>query len=220
MVVTTFYPPKCVLVAQFNSHSTLYSELWGIAVTVFVLDVLARRREERRVKAQLIREMGSSDNGISRRAVRELRESGALQDGSLKNAFLPFSNLKEADLMWANLEAARLDGALLQKAWLDNAHLYKASLNRANLQGVHLVCANFPRANLSDAVLADAHMDNAELAYANLSGAKFNTDTILPDCANWTPDTDMARFTDPSHPDFWRSDDPNSPAYLGETNEG
>jgi hypothetical protein len=34
----------------------------------------------------------------------------------------------------------------------------------------------------------------------------------LPDGTNWTSDTDMMRFTDPAHPQFWRSDEPNSPA--------
>jgi len=29
----------------------------------------------------------------------------------------------------------------------------------------------------------------------------------------WTPGIDLERFTDLDHPDFWRSDDPASPAY-------
>jgi hypothetical protein len=35
----------------------------------------------------------------------------------------------------------------------------------------------------------------------------------------WTPGTDIARFTDPAHTDFWRSDNPDSPAYRGRDND-
>ena len=29
---------------------------------------------------------------------------------------------------------------------------------------------------------------------------------ILPDGTHWTPETDMSRYTDHSHPDFWQPD--------------
>jgi hypothetical protein len=29
----------------------------------------------------------------------------------------------------------------------------------------------------------------------------------------------MTRFTDPNHPNFWRSDNPDSPAYWGNNEE-
>ena len=29
---------------------------------------------------------------------------------------------------------------------------------------------------------------------------------LLPDGSQWTPETDMARFTDPEHPDYWNRD--------------
>jgi DNA-binding NtrC family response regulator len=48
----------------------------------------------------------------------------------------------------------------------------------------------------------------------SLGGANLQM-ASLPDGTNWTPDTGMARFTDPEHPEFWRSDDPGSPAYRG-----
>jgi hypothetical protein len=56
----------------------------------------------------------------------------------------------------------------------------------------------------------------ANLLNANLTDAKFDETTVLPDAVweyvtqtdinitgYWTPDTDMSRFTDPEHPDFW-----------------
>jgi hypothetical protein len=41
------------------------------------------------------------------------------------------------------------------------------------------------------------------------------SETTLPDGTKWTLDADVARFNDPDHPEFWRSDDPSSPAYRG-----
>ncbi len=35
----------------------------------------------------------------------------------------------------------------------------------------------------------------------------------------WSHDADMAQFTDFSHPEFWRSDDPSSPAYQPKEQE-
>jgi hypothetical protein len=64
---------------------------------------------------------------------------------------------------------------------------------------------NMPRIGLS----------GANLQGADLTGAKFDENTTLPDGTKWTPDTDMTRFTDPEHPEFWRSDIKWSPAYRG-----
>jgi len=71
----------------------------------------------------------------------------------------------------------------------------------ANLQGAMLLSANLQGANL-----AGANLQRTMLASANLQGARLSERTRLPDGTNWTPGTDMARFTDPDHPDFWRPD--------------
>jgi hypothetical protein len=95
----------------------------------------------------------------------------------------------------ANLQEARLAHANLQKAKLEDANLQQAFLFHADLRGAYLEAAN--------------------LREAYLFIAKLDEYTTLPDEATWTPDTDMARFTDPDYPDFWLSDDEWSPAYLG-----
>ena len=51
--------------------------------------------------------------------------------------------------------------------------------------------------------LYDGSLQGADLLGANLQGARFDY-TTLPDGTKWIPDTDMTRFTDPDHPDFWR----------------
>jgi len=57
----------------------------------------------------------------------------------------------------------------------------------------------------------------SNLQGATLDGATFDQTTTLPDKTLWTPDTDMTRFTDPDHPQFWRSENPWSPAYRAPT---
>jgi hypothetical protein len=54
-------------------YANVATTLVGITIVVLTIDLLNERRAEQQLKAQLIREMGSTDNGIALRAVRELR---------------------------------------------------------------------------------------------------------------------------------------------------
>ena len=108
-------------------------------------------------------------------------------------------NLQEAILVDANLQEALLEGANLQGAGLQGANLQEADLHGADLQGAYLW-----RSNLQGANLVRSNLQGANLIGANLQGANLSEDTKLPDGTSWTPDTDMTRFTDPKHPDFWR----------------
>ena len=146
------------------------------------------------------------------------------------------ANLAMADLQGANLTEANLEGAVLCGANLDNVALRNAdlrgalfhmpycpkgtSLQGADLQGADLsesvlAYSNLRGANLSDSNLQGAIMRGADLSHAELNGAMFGVDTLLPDGTYWTADTNIARFTDPDNVDFWRSDEPESPAYRG-----
>jgi hypothetical protein len=90
------------------------------------------------------------------------------------------------------------------------------------LQAAYLRGASFENATLTGADLTGANLlgtifTGADLSHAQLAGAFYDEKTVLPDGTFWTPDTDLARFTDPAHPDFWRSNDPLSPAYRGDS---
>ena len=167
------------------------TELASIALTVLVIEGLNRRRATTERKKALILQMGSPDNGFAVEATRILRAEEWLKDGTLVGANLWKANLARADLGWAILWYTNLEGADLRKANLEGADLHDANLEGAELQG-----------------------------------ATFDENTVLPDSdydsdteehsSTWTPETDMTRFTDTNHPDFWRSGDPDSPAYRGE----
>jgi uncharacterized protein YjbI with pentapeptide repeats len=128
-----------------------------------------------------------------------------LYGANLQGAHLFAANLQGVDLLEANLQGALLNGANLQGADLRGVNLEGALLNKANLQEVDLLDANLQKADL----------EGAELERADLEGARLGEETILPDSTLWTPDTDMARFTDSDHPNFWCSDNPSSLNYRG-----
>lgn len=111
-----------------------------------------------------------------------------------------------------NTVAVQAINELRYRGWLrDEGSLLKgADLRFANLTGAYLAGANFEGTKLR----------GARLVGADLTDARFNEQTILPDSnwlgkdANgnsifdkfWIPDTDMTRYTNPNHPDFWQPD--------------
>lgn len=150
---------------------------------------------------------------------------GASVGANLKGANLRNANLEGTMLEFADLENAKLEQATLERAILVRANLRDADLSRANLKNADLC-----NADLSGALLSRADLSGADLMYANsnqtgtfINWSNGNGDTeaksssqmqlILPDESRAAPETDLSRFTDPNHPDFWRSDDPQSPAY-------
>lgn len=152
-----------------------------------------------------------------------------LTGADLQRANLVFANLAGANLLWVNLQRADLWGASLrdavmveaslQGAQLTGANLTEANLRSANLQRAALMIANLQRAELVGTALQGASLMEADLQGAELAGAEFDETTRLPDGSKWKPGTDLARFTDPDHPSFWRSNQPRSPAYQGDSRQ-
>jgi uncharacterized protein YjbI with pentapeptide repeats len=162
---------------------SLCTNALALGFGVFVLDQLAKKRAEDTFKRDLIYKMGSRVNDEAVRASEQLRREGWLQDGSLR------------------------------KQKFEKADLANADLRDADLQGAHFVRTNLRGVDLSFADLSRAYLYGADLQNTTLGVTKFDKRTMLPDGSFWKPDTDMRRFTDPTHPNFWRSDDPTSPAY-------
>ncbi|MBZ0306544.1 MAG: pentapeptide repeat-containing protein [Anaerolineae bacterium] len=134
-----------------------------------------------------------------------------LDEATLQQAQLWNAKLQKAKLNRANLHQAKLRQANLQQVELRQANLHQAKLTEANLHRAELWSANLQqtgllRANLQQAELIDANLQGADLRWAVLRDAELSKSTILPDGTHWTPETDMRRFTDPTHPDFWQPD--------------
>jgi uncharacterized protein YjbI with pentapeptide repeats len=97
--------------------------------------------------------------------------------------------------------------------------MYRAYLRVADLSKANLGDADLFGAYLSEAELFGVDLSGANLHGARLEHASFNENTTLSDGTKGKPDTDLSRFTDSDHPDFWRSDGPDSPAYRGKDGE-
>jgi hypothetical protein len=183
----------------------LLPEAAGIFVTITVIDQLNRRRDTqnaiKQLQEQLVRDASSRVNDVANNAVHQLRKRGWLEgdNGLLSRANLSWANLQEANLRFANLQGVNLGMANLHRAYLRFANLHRAYLGGADLQGAYLRETNLQGAKLVEANLHGADLQKANLQGADLFMAKFNEDTILPDGTNWTPDTDMTRFTQPDN---------------------
>jgi len=187
-----------------------------------ILDRLIRR-------GTLLREVNLMNFDLFRANFRGADLQGAnLTNAKLRSADLSRTNLQNATLTTAQLIEANLSGADLSGALLDQSYLSGADLSNARMIGARISCSlwgvHLQGANLQDADLRGAELFRTNLTGANLAGvslveAKINKDTILPDGTAWSSRVDITRFTNPQHPQFWRSDDPASPAYGGD-NEG
>lgn len=133
---------------------------------------------------------------------------------NLSHAYLPEANLQNANLwetifddanLWrANLKNCSLVAASCQNSIFVNADLQGAKLRQTNFQNSNLRGTNLQAVNLGRANLSGADLFNANLQDADLSTTHFDENTILPDGSKWTAKTDLNRFTNPTHPDFWQ----------------
>lgn len=176
--------------------TNLYTETISIVVTVFILDLINRHRNEqqrmRELREALSRQLGSGVNVQAKRATEELRYYGWLDDGTLQGLDLKHANLENLDLIQANLQGSTFDRADMKGIQLHYAQMQKSTLCRTHLQDAVLYEANLQEADLSDANLAgatatginlkqaklrttnltNAELSNADLSHATLANAK------------------------------------------------
>jgi uncharacterized protein YjbI with pentapeptide repeats len=157
-----------------------------------------------------------------------------LHNANLARADLSFAHLTEAQLVVADLRGTDLSHSTLERTVFLKADASQANLIDANLREAKFLYANLRGANLEGADFCGADLTKADLLLAVLAGwnlepnedetqrwlkpvfkvnhTHFDENTILPDGSRWTLETDMMRFVNPRHPQFWRNDDPLSPA--------
>lgn len=203
-----------------EGYSTnIYTEMLSIFVTILVIDRLNEWRNIQQLKKQLTREASSRDNSTALNAIDWLRAEKwlTIDDDSL--------------LMGTKLSRANLENAYLYEANLKNSNLYKCDLSHADLSRANMIDTFLHRAILDHTSLFNTDFRRAALGSVSLRGAKyietarFDKQTILPDAVPlidqdgksiqnevghfvydkyWTPGTDMTRYTDTTHPDFWQ----------------
>jgi uncharacterized protein YjbI with pentapeptide repeats len=174
-----------LLFQKDNGYFTnLYTEVLSIGVTVFIIDALARQREKRQIKAQLIRQIRNPDHAVAVQAVRELRELDAVRDGSLVGARLSEASLEDMGLRAANLEQVNLENSNLKRsdlrhvnlknAWLVKTQLEETNLFQANLTGANLTAANLANSHGNETIFTGALLKHTKFRGADLKRADFN----------------------------------------------
>ena len=222
----------------------LFTEIIGVAITVLIIDTIYSYRDERRrdqeLKDRLLSKARSPLTDIAQDAFHEMMEKRLIYDKNsilicarLTNAqprrvALSRANLKRACLVMADFSGsafndADLESALLSNAILNNTEFRSANLKNADLEGARLDFSDLTWADLEGANLMNASIENPHLYIHWVNDPeeiKANPQRfrqlILPDKSQ--PDSDqydLSRFTDPNHAKFWRSEDPESPAYRG-----
>ncbi len=180
------YPFLEMVITGFGGFiENLVPEGVGIAFTVFFLDRLNQRREEKLrlldTQERLIREAGSSSNETAKAAISDLMRRGWLDgdEGLLQGQWLNYADLKSANLYFANLRGTDLRGAELMGADLIGADLTGADIKNANLEG---------------AILQYVDRKSGEARQANFTNVQCNEGTTLPDGTRWSPQTDWAQY--------------------------
>lgn len=194
--------PINLSVVLSDFYTNLSSELIGIVITVILVDVLAAVRQQHNERDNLVLQVASPINMFAVEAIRILDNKGWHRDGTLWH-----KNLHNANLANANLREFDFRGSILDRADLSDTDLSATNFRRSGLRSV-----NFKNAYMVGTALLGADLSHANLEGATLVEVHFDNDTILPDGSSWTRDTDMARFCDPNHSDFWRSPSSISPA--------
>lgn len=182
--------------------TNLYTEAISVALTIFVLDVLNRRRDERNrirdLQEQLVREAGSSVNATAWSAIHTLKKRGWLgrdfkalggirvkdSEALLQGVDLSYADLRAADIGKANLQRTDLRHAKLSEADLVEANLSHADLGYAEMAHADLLATNLNQANLSDANLTGARLAETtlyrgELLWTNLTAADLTEANLI-----------------------------------------
>jgi uncharacterized protein YjbI with pentapeptide repeats len=117
-------------------------------------------------------------------------------------------------ILYCNFENVTLSGVTISRTHWKLCNLRNADLAEADFSDAILDDIDFQNADMSWIILKKARLYGSNLQGVNLEEAEFDAETILPDGTHWTRETDMSRFTDAAHPNFWRDNRKLSPTHL------
>ncbi|MEX2030707.1 MAG: pentapeptide repeat-containing protein [Anaerolineales bacterium] len=163
----------------------IITDLFGIALAVFILDAMYRLRSDAELKKVLIAKLGSKNNAVATEAIHELKARGWLADGSLVRAFLISANLDGNSFTGADLRRVSFSFASLKATSWFEANVQGAFFDGADLQNAHLsmhaVGPHFAEADLSGAMLYKANLRGAHVRDEQLSRARSLWGATMPD---------------------------------------
>lgn len=224
VAIGSFVAAVIGLVGLFMPESSLWNRaafpILAVAVAVFVLDTVSRRRRDLLEKQRIVREMGSRSNHVALDAARQVVEQNWHRDGSLAGvvferanlqglamaraklggASFMYARLRDAELMFADLSNARMGSSDLRNANLSFSDLENAVLGLADLENASLGRCSLRSTHLEGANLRDAFLEHADLDGAHLEQAIYSAKTRWPEgfappagAINWDTLSDTER---------------------------
>ena len=147
------------------------TDLFGVAITVLLIDTIYRVRSDSELKKVLVSKLGSKNGTVATEALKEIEARGWLHDGTLYKAFLLSASLDGNSFMGADMRRAHLSfSSLQQTTWLET-----------DLQGAFFDYVDLRKAQFymySDGNLLQADISGASFANANLTGATFRDEQL------------------------------------------
>lgn len=222
----------------------VWTEILGVMATILIVNTWYQNRDERRrnqeMRARLLNDAIYPDSSIAQKAFYDMRVSGmtigkksVLRGANLFRAnpgkvILNFARMERAFMWSADFSGSTFTDAILDDADIQGAKLAKTDLKRASIRNANLENADLSGADLIGADLTGANLLNADLKNVHyfihwlndpeeiLADPDYFRQLILPNGCEAIENTDFSRFTDPKHKRFWRSNDPDSPAFIGD----
>ena len=178
---------------EFDDYGTnVYTELFGVLLSVFISVVIiggwTEYRLTRQLRERLKREARSRSRDIAISAIESLRDKGwifgeksllsgmDMSDVNLQNVVMPYSNLTWVNFTRTNLRDATLIRADLRHAIFRGTDLSGAKLSGAKLQGA---CMEFT-------ILKGAFLERAEMQGNNLLLSKLQGSDMRGACLEGT----------------------------------
>lgn|GEM_PF-2604064 len=176
------------------------------------------------ISINALRANGDYDNGnlngiriLHRCNVSTLNmNSFKLNNAKFNNTVFIQTQLSQTSFKNVVMRICQLDEAIAVEADFSDAYIIQCSLvginwSRANIKNGSITESNLTNAILNQANLSGVNLQNTGLRHASLIGTTFTEGTQLPDSTEenpifWTHDTDMTKYTDPNHPNFWEPD--------------
>ena len=167
--------------------------------------------------------IGNSNLSFATLDYCELRQVKIVKS-DLCHTMFQHSRLENIEIYSSNLASIYLEGSQMINVKIFRSSLQNADLIDANIEQITLKDVDLKNANFEGTMIIGAEFDNVNLEGANLDGVSIRVISgdgkiILPDGKEietlFLP-KELKRFSDPNHPEFWRSKDIESPAYRAD----
>lgn len=147
-------------------HMEVSTELFGIGLTVILIDSAYEFHNKKEKIEELILNAGSKVNEISIHSIEQLRRLNILSTDKMNGQTFWSANLVGAELHYSNLKNCNFG-----QTQLNNANFNQSNLTGSTFESANLSKASFHNAILKNTKLIMTKLDNTDFFEADFSGA-------------------------------------------------